>query len=259
MKIRNFASSKFSSLIAKYEDIVIITVAVAIGLASGFGNIVFRILISFLQKLLYGIESEVMLYNLQDASKWKLVIIPALGGLVVGLITTFFKSNVNTVSDVIKAISLHRTLSPITAILKTITSAITLGTGGSAGREGPIIMIGASIGSAIGRFFGCSHTRISSATACGAAGGIAATFNAPMSGATFAAEVLLGKYGIKTFSPLIISAVTATVISRAYFGDEITILAPEYELKNMLELPLYAVMGVFVALIILFFIRFFIK
>lgn len=257
--MRNYISSKFNKLITEYEDIVMVNVAIAIGVAAGLGNIIFRSLIHFLQKHLYGVESEVMLYNLQDTAKWKLILIPAIGGLAVGLITTFFKSNVHSVADVIKAISLHRTLSPVTAVLKTITSAITLGTGGSAGREGPIIMIGASLGSAVGQFFKFSHTRISSATACGAAGGIAATFNAPMGGAMFAAEVLLGKYGVRTFSPLIISAVTATVVSRAYFGDEITIQAPEYVLKSVAELPLYAVMGVFIALISVFFIRFFYK
>ena len=177
MKLVNFIRLKFSYLITKYEDVVIITVAVAIGVAAGLGNIVFRSLIHFLQNTLYGIESEVMLYNLQDTSNWKIVVIPALGGLAVGIITTVFKSNVHSVADVIKAISLHRTLSPVTAVLKTITSAITLGTGGSAGREGPIIMIGASLGSAVGQFFKFSHVRMSSATACGAAGGIAATFN----------------------------------------------------------------------------------
>ena len=259
MKIVSYIQLKFSSLITKYEDIVIVAVAVAIGLAAGFGNIIFRSLIHFLQNTLYGIESEVMLYNLQDTSKWKLVVIPALGGLAVGIITTVFKSNVHSVADVIKAISLHRTLSPVTAVLKTITSAITLGTGGSAGREGPIVMIGASLGSAVGQFFKFSHVRMSSVTACGAAGGIAATFNAPMGGAMFAAEVLLGKYGIRTFSPLIISAVTATVLSGAYFGDEITIKAPEYVLKSPLELPLYALMGVFIAFISVFFIRFYYK
>ena len=251
MKIVNYIRSKFSYLITKYEEVVILTVAVAIGVAAGFGNIIFRSLIHFLQKILYGIESEVMLYNLQAASNWKIVVIPALGGLAVGIITTVFKSNVHSVADVIKAISLHRTLSPVTAVLKTITSAITLGTGGSAGREGPIIMIGASLGSAVGQFFKFSHVRMSSATACGAAGGIG--------GAMFAAEVLLGKYGVKTFSPLIVSAVTATVISRAYFGDEITVHAPEYVLKTPLELPLYALMGVFIAFISVFFIRFYYK
>lgn len=152
MNIRNYFSLKLGSLITKYEDMAIIAVAVAIGMAAGVGNIIFRTLINFLQKNLYGIESEVMLYNLQDAAKWKIIIIPALGGLAVGLITKLFKSNVHSVADVIKAISLHRTLSPVTAVLKTITSAITLGTGGSAGREGPIIMIGASLGSAVGQF-----------------------------------------------------------------------------------------------------------
>ena len=116
MKIRNYFSSKFSSLITKYEDVVTVAVAVTIGIAAGIGNIIFRTLIHFLQKNLYGVESEVMLYNLQDTAKWKLILIPALGGLAVGLITTVFKSNVHSVADVIKAISLHRTLSPVPAV-----------------------------------------------------------------------------------------------------------------------------------------------
>ena len=103
MKIGSFIRSKFSSLITKYEDVVIVAVAVAIGMAAGVGNIIFRTLISFLQKNLYGIDSEVMLYNLQDTAKWKIILIPALGGLAVGIITTLFKSNVHSVADVIKA------------------------------------------------------------------------------------------------------------------------------------------------------------
>ena len=104
MKIRNYFSLKFSSLINKYEDVVIVAVAVTIGIAAGIGNIIFRTLIHFLQKNLYGIESEVMLYNLQDTAKWKLILIPAIGGLAVGLITTLFKSNVHSVADVLKAV-----------------------------------------------------------------------------------------------------------------------------------------------------------
>lgn len=257
MGILNFIRLKFRYLITKYEDLVIVAVAVTIGIAAGLGNIIFRSLIEFIQKLSFGIDSEIMLYNLQEASILRIILIPAFGGLLVGIITRVFKSNVHSVGDVIKAISLHRVLSPVTAVLKTITSAITLGTGGSAGREGPVIMIGASLGSAIGQLFKFSQSRMSNAMACGAAGGIAATFNAPMGGAMFSAEVLLGKYGINTFSPLIISAVTATVVSRAYFGDEITIKAPDYTLNSLFELPLYALMGVFIAILSVIFIRFF--
>lgn len=259
MNILGFIRLRFRALIMKYEDLVIIAVALTIGAAAGMGNIIFRSLISMIQNFLYGIEDEVMLYRLQDTANWKIILIPALGGLTVGVITSVFKSQVHSVSDVIKAISLHRVLSPATAVLKTVTSAVTLGTGGSAGREGPIIMIGASIGSAIGQFFKFSQKRMSNATACGAAGGIAATFNAPMGGAMFAAEVLLGKYGVNTFSPLIISAVAATVVSRAWFGDDITLRAPEYTLNSAAELPLYALMGIFTAFIAVFFIRFFFR
>jgi len=245
-------------LISKNEDLVMVSVAVTIGIAVGYANIIFRELIHLFQRLSFGIESEVVLYGLQATPMWKIVLIPTFGGLLVGLIGYFFSgASGHGVPDVIKAITLHRVISPMTSVFKTITSAITLGTGGSAGREGPIVLIGAGIGSSIGQLFKFSSTRMATSSAAGAAGGIAATFNAPMGGAMFAAEVLLGEFSLKTFSSVIISAVTATVVSRSYFGDEVTFSVPQFELTNILELPLYAVLGVVVAIISVIFIRFY--
>ncbi len=94
-----------------------------------------------------------------------------------------------------------------------------------------------------GKLFKFSSARMKTVIACGAAGGLAATFNAPIGGAMFAAEVLLGQFGLKTFSPIIISSVIATVVSRAYLGDHVTFDAPVYVFKSVLELPLYTIMG----------------
>lgn len=137
--------------------------------------------------------------------------------------------------------------------MKSVSSAITLGTGGSAGREGPIVQIGAAIGSGVGKLFKFSSARMKTVIACGAAGGLAATFNAPIGGAMFAAEVLLGQFGLKTFSPIIISSVIATVVSRAYLGDHVTFDAPVYVFKSVLELPLYTIMGMLCAVVGVFF------
>ncbi len=258
MSILEYIRQKSGKLFAGYEELAIIGVAVAIGCATGLGNIVFRSLISFFQKLFLGIESEIVLYGLQETPEWKIVLVPALGGLMVGLITYYIKAaRVHGVPEVIKAASLRQPIAFSKGAVKTVTSAITLGTGGSAGREGPIVLIGATIGSSIGRFFGFSSARTGTAIACGAAGGLAATFNAPMAGAMFAAEILLGEFGIKTFSPVIISAVTATVVSRAWYGNDVTFAAPPYNLTSFWELPLYALLGVIVAVTAVIFIRFY--
>lgn len=252
----DYVRQKTTKIFANYEEIATISVAVAIGCATGFGNIIFRSLIEFLQRYFFDIDSEIMLYSLKEASFWKILLIPAFGGLLVGLITHYVKAaRVHGVPEVIKAAALRKPISLSSGITKTITAGITLGTGGSAGREGPIVLIGATIGSAIGRLFRFSSSRTRTVLACGAAGGLAATFNAPITGAMFAAEVLLGEFGIKTFSPVIISAVTATVVSRAYYGDDVTFHVPENIEIFIWELPLYAIMGVFIALISLLFIR----
>ena len=251
-----FIRLKLGGLFAKYEELATIGVAMAIGAAAGLGNIIFRSLIEFFQKLFFGIESEIILYGLQETAAWKIILVPATGGLIVGLISYYIKSaRVHGVPEVIKASALRQPISLKKGVIKTITAAVTLGTGGSAGREGPIVLIGATIGSAIGKLFKFSSARTSTVLACGAAGGLAATFNAPIAGAMFAAEVLLGEFGIKTFSPVIISAVTATVVSRAYYGNYVTFIAPDHYLINVWELPLFAVMGVFIAITSVFFIR----
>lgn len=257
MKILEFLRKKLKYLFGKYEEMTLISVAVVIGFAAGVGNIVFRFLISFFQELFFGVKSEVVLYTLEATPIWKIILVPAFGGLIVGIITQNFKSARGHVSDIIKSISLNRVMSPFTAVLKTITSALTLGTGGSAGRESPIVSIGAAIGSGIGQLFKFSSSRLSKATACGASGGLAATFNAPMAGAMFAAEVLMGKISLRAFSPVIIAAVSATVVSRYWFGDNVTFVSPPYTLRSAAELPFYAVMGVMIAFISVFFIRFY--
>ncbi|MCB4203894.1 chloride channel protein [Deferribacterales bacterium Es71-Z0220] len=249
-----------TGFIEEHEEIKISFVAVLIGLAAGYGNILFRYLIGLVQNLSYGSKDEFILYLLKTEPFYKVLFIPALGGLTVGLIGLIFKSaKGHGVPDVIKAIALNKKISSSVALIKTVSSAITLGTGGSAGREGPIVQIGASIGSGIGRLFKYSTERMKGAIACGAAGGLAATFNAPIGGAMFAAEVLLGEFGLKTFSPIIISSVIATTVSRAYLGNHVTFEAPTYMLKSFMELPLYAILGVVCAFVGVAFIRIFYK
>lgn len=239
------------------EDIYLISIAVLVGLATGLGNIVFRYMIGLFQNIFYGTDSEFVLETFQNTPQYKILLIPALGGLLVGLCSIIFKfAKGHGVPDVIKAIALNRRISPAVALVKTLTSAITLGSGGSAGREGPVIQIGAAIGSGVGGLFKFSSSRMKTFVACGAAGGLSATFNAPIGGAMFAAEVLLGEFGLKTFSPIIVSSVISTVVARAYYGNNVTFMAPIYQLRNAaVELPLYALLGVLCGIIGALFIK----
>jgi CIC family chloride channel protein len=124
-----------------------------------------------------------------------------------------------------------------------------LGSGGSAGREGPIVHIGAAIGSLLGKFFKIPVRRLRTFVGCGAAAGIAATFNAPIAGALFAGEVILGQFGVVSFSAIVISSVVATVISRHFMGDLPAFIVPTFHLQHTYELFFYAAVGLLAALI----------
>lgn len=256
----NSTGNSLKSFMKRHDDLYMVSIAVLVGVCAGYGNLIFRYLIAFFQNLFYGTKSEYVLEALNNAPMYKIVLVPAVGGLMVGFISIMFKfAKGHGVPDVMKAIALNISISPAIAIIKAVSSAITLGTGGSAGREGPIVQIGAAIGSGVGKVFNFSSARMKTVVACGAAGGLAATFNAPIGGAMFAAEVLLGEFGLKTFSPIIISSVIATVVSRAHLGDHVTFEAPEYVLHSIFELPLYTIMGMLCAVVGIIFIRVFYK
>jgi CIC family chloride channel protein len=133
--------------------------------------------------------------------------------------------------------------------IKSLASAICIGTGGSVGREGPIVQIGSAIGSTIGQVLRVSEDRIRTLVGCGAAAGIAATFNAPIAGSMFALEIILGDFGLATFSPIVISSVVATAVSRHFLGNTPAFIVPAYRLVSAWELPLYVILGFFCAFV----------
>src|SRR5690606_20914667 len=133
---------------------------------------------------------------------------------------------------------------------------ITIGTGGSAGREGPIVQIGSAIGSTIGQLFNLSDNRIRGLVASGAAGGIAATFNAPMAGVIFGLEVILGELSVGHVSAIVVSAVTANAVMNAILGGEYTFgVEQPYALVSAWEFILYAILGVVAAWVAWAFVR----
>lgn len=239
------------------EHTFMILIAIVIGLLAGLAAIGIRALILEISNLSFTGTGN-MLENIINTSWFWIVIIPIIGGLIVGPIIYFFapEAKGHGVPEVMQAILLKGgAIRGRVAFVKAITSAITIGTGGSVGREGPIIQIGSSLGSMVGQFFKVPAKRLKTLVACGAAAGIAAAFNAPIAGALFAVEIILMDFAVAQFSPIVISSVMATVISRSFEGDFAAFIVPKYELISPYEIGFYFVLGAMSGLISYVFIK----
>ena len=227
------------------QSVFLIVLAAALGLASGYGAIAFRLLINLVNGLAFPGGSS--LHELAAAPWYSTVLAPAMGGLVVGPLVYFLarEAKGHGVPEVMDA-CLHQggRIRPRVALVKILASAVSIGSGGSVGREGPIVQIGSSLGSSAGQFFGLQDAPLKTLVACGAAGGIAATFNAPIAGILFATELLLGRGTAKVLSPLVVSSVMATMVTRVHLGDAPPFRVGIYDLVSPWELGLYLILGV---------------
>jgi len=236
------------------ENNVIIGLSIIIGVSVGLGSLVFRFLLEGARTLLFeGLAGP------EGTSTYFLVIlIPAIGGLLVGPIIHFFASEAkgHGVPEVMSAVALRGgIIRRRVAMAKALASAICIGSGGSAGREGPIVQIGSAIGSGIGQFARMSAQRLRILVGCGSAAGIAAVFNAPIAGVMFALEIILGDWGIRTLSPVVLSSVLASVTARLAIGDKVAFRVPEYHLVSAWEIPIYSVLGILAGIVAVLFIR----
>ena len=233
------------------EHTIMAVLAVLVGLAGGLGAVVFRYLISLFQTMGYGGRND-LLELVVNLPWYYRVGVPVIGGLIVGPLVYFFarEAKGHGVPEVMEAIALKGgVIRKRVVVVKTLASAICIGSGGSVGREGPIVQIGSAVGSTLGQFMKVSADRMRILVGCGAAAGIAATFNAPIAGSMFALEIVLGDFGLATFSPIVISSVVATAVSRYYLGDTPAFIVPVYELVSAWELPMYLFLGFFCALV----------
>lgn len=236
------------------ETVFLLVFATIVGVGSGFGAIIFRWLIKFFQDLFFGQGSQLLSFM----GRYSVIIIPAAGGLVVGLLIYFFAAETkgHGVPEVMLSVARAGSkIRPRVAAIKALVSSICIGSGGSVGREGPIVQISSALGSSLGQLFKFSEGKTRILIACGAAGGIAATFNAPLAGIFFALEVILREYGIRYFSSVVLSAVMATVISRTFLGTNPAFVISAYELVSKWEIPFYFILGLLAAITGWIFIR----
>jgi CIC family chloride channel protein len=231
--------------------------AIMIGFLGGLGAVGIQFLIKFFQRIFWG-DWNLTLAYLSQVPLYTKVFAPTIGGIFVGLIVYKFSKEAkgHGVPEVMESIALRNGyIRPRVVLAKLFASAICIGSGGSTGREGPVIQIGSSIGSAIGQFLRVNPERMKIFVACGAAAGIAAAFNAPVAGALFSVEVILGDFGVAQFSPIVIASVMATVVSRFFLGDFPAFEVPKYHLVSPIELIPYVVLGLIAGLVALLFIK----
>jgi CIC family chloride channel protein len=243
------------------ETNILISLAIVVGIGTGFGALVFIELIEHARELFFGYSADVLSGILsvgESGYKWWIILIPAAGGALAGPIIYYFAKEAkgHGVPEVMDAVARKGgIIRPQVAAVKALASAICIGSGGSAGREGPIIQIGSAIGSTIGQIFKMSGNRVKILVGCGAAAGISAVFNAPIAGIIFSLEIILGDFAIKTFAPVLLSSVLASVITRLFLGNHPAFDIPAYELVSAWEIPLYVVLGGICAFVAVMFTR----
>ncbi|MFQ5843593.1 MAG: chloride channel protein, partial [Planctomycetota bacterium] len=186
------------------------------------------------------------------APPWLIVALPALGGLVVAPLVLRWarEARGHGVPEVMGAIARSGArIRPRVSLVKAAASVVTIGTGGSVGWEGPIVQIGAGVGSSAGQWLGVARRQMRVLVACGAAAGIAATFNAPIAGVLFSVEILLGDLALATFTPIVVSSVAATAVSYYTFAEHAVFDIPDqtYRLQSLGELPLCVLLGLLAA------------
>lgn len=227
-----------------------------IGLLTGLAAIAFRLLIGAFQLPWLEDMSEHVAEAARAQPWWVVMLAPAVGGLLVGLMLRYVLTAKRTdaVPDVMEArVNAGRGLDLKQGLLSAIASALSLGTGASAGREGPIVHLGAVVAASASNRLNLPNAARRTLLASGAAGAVAASFNAPIAGVLFAQEVILGHFSITTFVPLVLSSVVATILSQAWFGDVAAFVVPSYRIVSYLEVPAFVLLGVVAAAVAVIF------
>ena len=235
----------------------LLLVAALIGALAAVGTVVFRYLIFFFQELFWP-KGETFLARVQAAPWWYKLLVPTIAGLVVGPVGAFWAPEIRGpgVSEVIAAVVRHLSfIHHRVTFLKTLVTSFLLGAGASVGREGPVVHIGASIGSSLGHLWKLPLEFRKVALACGAAAGIAATFNAPVAGTLFALEVILFDLEVSHLAHIVVAAVVASVVAHHFWGPLPTLAGVHFQDESHLFLALYLLIGLVTGLMAIVFIR----
>ncbi len=229
----------------------LLLLAVLVGLGAGGGAIVFRWLIKTFTLLLsghgdYSLAGHAANPLVPGLGRWFVIGAPVVAGLLYGPLVHFFarEARGHGVPEVMFAVARNGgRIKPQVAAVKALASALCIGGGGSVGREGPIVQIGSALGSTLGRVVRVGEPRMRLLVGCGAAGGIAATFNAPLAGVFFAMELILVNFEVRSFGMIVLASVTASVVGRAAMGSAPFLHLPPFTVSHLWEYGLFAILG----------------
>jgi len=252
--------SRYLSIIREYglSQMQFWIIALLIGIASGLATLGFRLAITYLQFFSYG-ESGISLTDAVSQLPWfTVMIIPITGGLIVGIILNIFTKDgrARSVGHVIEGAALYEgRVEGKAGLASSFASVITLSTGGSTGREGPVVLLGSLISSKVSRWINADGITGRNLMGCAVAAAVSASFNAPLAGALFALEVVLRHYAIQALAPILIASVAGTVISRLYFGNVTEFTLPVHTQDFYIELPAHLLLGIVCAFVAVSFIK----
>jgi CIC family chloride channel protein len=231
-----------------------------IALVGGFGiagaAIAFRELIGLIQVPWLMNRTEYVVTAAAELPWWVILLAPAAGGVVVAAMLVWIMPGrrAEAVADVIEAHAVGGSYIPLRrGLTSALISAVTLGSGASAGREGPVVHLGASLASSLARYFNLPGAAQRTILGCGVAAAVSASFNVPIAGVLFAHEVILGHYALSAFVPIVLSSVGAAVVSRGYYGDFSAFFVPAYQITSYWEFPAFALLGLTCAVVAILF------
>ncbi len=231
----------------RHDHLILALLALLIGLTAGGAVIVFREGIGWIQLLGYGSDTERLIYVTQALPWWTLLLVPTVGGLIVGLFIHWAlpESRPHGIADVIEAYARRSGyMSFKTGIAAVVSSAASIGVGASVGREGPAVHLGASLAGWLTRKLHLSRAQARTVLGCGVSAAVAASFNAPIAGALFASEVIVGHYALRSFAPIVIASVAGTVLTRSWYGDFPAFYVSETLFASFWEFPAFVLLGV---------------
>ncbi len=253
----NPALQRLRTRLQRSETVAPVGLAITVGALAAAGAVVLRALIRWVQWLFF--EEGAGLGEALGVTRIHVLLAPALGMVLVTWMVRRWapEAKGHGVPEVQYAVRmLGGRIRARVAGIKAVASALSIGSGGSVGREGPIVQIGSSLGSTVGQVVGLGPEATRILVAAGAAGAIAATFNAPIAGVMFAMEVILGSFAARSFGLVVIASVTATAISQAILGNEPAFrLVEQFALVSDWEFVLYLMLGVFTGLVALAYVQ----
>ena len=220
--------------------------AILAGFFGGYAAVALRLLIEWIQFLLLGFGSERILSHITAIPAWRILLAPVIGGILVGWLRHHFLQGRRSggPTDVIAGASVRGGFMSLRHGLSSVlVNGLSVGCGASVGREGPAVHFGATLSSVLGQVLRLEQAQCRTLLGCGVAAAVAASFNAPMAGGLFALEVVIGSYAISSFMPIMLAAVTGTVIARFYYGDLPAFILPPYEITSLYEFPAFALLG----------------